>query len=338
MGSIDWNSEEIPLSEILSAMLSGVEEYNLRYTDVIDANPLERTLADMVNRVSMTKPNLINLITLERLGIVGNRLVKLWHLCEDNQVYFEKTVGYMTGTALSKCFTEDEVTNNMHLESPVSFIPNDEIVPYFPELFSKFQDNYDEMLYVLRSDFVKRYNEQASISDVVIPLLPMPEKPEEEEYSLDKKTRVNPARLYFGLVTRDLSGGVLGINMQVYGLFECGPNVMKVADKLFYTLRDLEDGTYIVVDDEGKKVDWDQPVDFEGESLLPTKQVVTLSVGPLKNIIKDAIEHGMENPVIKKYKDMLINGASVLECDEMLSDLSHLYQDLYGSLDNKKEL
>lgn len=337
MGTIDWHSDSIALSEILSGMLSGVEEYSLRYTEVIEANPLEKALADMANRVSMTKPSLINLMNLDKLGIVGNRLVKLWHLCEDNQNYFDKTVGYMTGTTLSKCFTEDEVINNMHLESPVAFIPNDEIVPYFPELFSKYQDNYDELLYILRTNFVKRYNEQASKSDVVIPLLPMPLKPQEDEL-LDKKTRVNPARLYFGIVTRDLSGGVLGINMKEYGLFECGPNVMKIGDKLFYSLRDLYDGSYVVVDDEGNKVDWEMPVDFEGESLLPTKQVVTLSVGPLKNIIKDAVEHAMDYPVVKKYKDMLINGASVEECEEMLSDLSHLYQDLYGALDNKKEL
>lgn len=104
MAEIDWDKDNINYSEILKGMLSGVEEYEYRYNDTVEANELESALFDMINRVSITKPALLNVIALDRMGIVGNKLVKLWHLCEENQEYFEKTVGYMTGTTLSRCF------------------------------------------------------------------------------------------------------------------------------------------------------------------------------------------------------------------------------------------
>lgn len=334
MAEIDWDKDNINYSEILKGMLSGVEEYEYRYNESVEANELESVLFDMINRVSITKPALLNVIALDRMGIVGNKLVKLWHLCEENQEYFEKTVGYMTGTTLSRCFTKDEVIANMNLDEPIEFIPNDPIIPNFQELHSFNPDKYDEIIYALRKNFVRRYNERVSSANVV---LPMPEEPK-DDILLDKKTRVNPARLYFGIVTRDLSGGVLGINMQTYGLFECSPNIMKIGDKIYYPLRDLEDGSLVMVDEAGKKLDFNEEIDFDGEFILPTKQVVSLEVGPLKHIIKDAIEHGVENEVIGKYKDMLINGANVEECDELLKDLASVYQFLYGGLIREKGL
>ena len=347
MGNVNW-SDENSLGEILSGLLADVSDSYYVYTEHVSENPLELALYNMTNRITTKRPNLISVITLDHYGITGDTLVKLWEMCKEDADYFEKVVSYITGTSLSKCFTRDEVLNNMQLDEPISFVPDDAAVPFFGELVinnGKIDvEKVDDIIFALRSTLVKKYNDKVHAEGLNMPILPLPKREEKKE--LDGNIRVNASRLYFGKVTRDLTGGVLGISMETWGLFESSPNVMKIGGRLYYTLRDLEDGSFVMVDDEGKKLDWDTPVDVNGKktlpadlattTMLPSKEIINLSVGPLKNIVKDAIEREIENEVLKRYREMLRSGATVSECNSLLKDLAKVYETLYGGIGKNK--
>lgn len=335
MSSIDWNSDNVFMGDILKGLLDGVTDENYAYNEDVGENELESVLYQIINRISVNKPNLVSIMNLDRMGITGDKLVKLWKMCDEDQEYFERTITYVTGTILSKCYSVEEVQSNMNLDDPIPFIPKDDIIPFFPDLISKDIDLGSKIIFSLRTTLVKKYNSRIKGSD--LPRLSLPEKlPENSKLSED--TVINPPKLYFGKVTRDLTGGVLGFNMESFGLFEGVPNILKMGDKVYYPLKDLEDGTFVMVDEEGVKVDWDQPIEVEGVSMLPTKEVMRLSVGPLKEIIKDAIDHGIENDSIQKYDNMLKYGANLKQCNEILRGLADIYSELYGGIDKKKGL
>lgn len=347
MGNVNW-SDENSMGEVLSGLLANVSDSYYAYTDDVESNPLELALFNMTNRISTKRPNLISIITLDHYGITGDKLVKLWEMCNEDAEYFEKTLSYVTGTSLSKCFTRDEVVNNMDLDEPILFIPDDDVVPFFGELAVNSGkvdiEKVDEIIYALRTTLVKKYNELVQRDELDMPILPLPKKEEKEK--LDGNIEVNASRLYFGKVMRDLTGGVLGISMETWGLFESSPNVMKIGGRLYYTLRDLEDGSFVMVDENGKKLDWNTPIEVNGEAtlpadlalttMLPSKEIINLSVGPLKNIVKDAIEQGIENEALKRYREMLRGGATVSKCNDLLKDLAKVYEILYGGIGKNK--
>ncbi len=349
MGNVNWRDEN-SLGEILGGLLAGVTDSYYAYTEDIESNPIELALYNMTNRISTNRPNLISVITLDNYGITGDNLVKLWEMCGEKEDYFEKLISYITGTSLSKCFSRDEVVNNMELDDPIPFIPDDDMVPYYGDLVFKTgkndPDQVEDIIFALRTNLVKKYNDKVQTEDLVMPVLPLPKR--EEKNELNGNIQVNAGRLYFGKVTRDLTGGVLGISMETWGLFEASPNVMKIGGKLYYTLRDLEDGSFVMVDEDGKKLDWNTPIEVNGKetlpadlamtTMLPSKEVMNLSVGPLKLIVKDAIEHSIENDSIKKYREMLRDGSTVSECNSMLKDLADIYGILYGGIEKNKEM
>ncbi|MBO5475070.1 MAG: hypothetical protein J5982_01030 [Bacilli bacterium] len=334
MGSIDWNSDSVYIGDILKSLLDGVTDEYYAYNENIEENRLESALYQIINCISVSKPNLVSIMNLDRMGIIGDKLVKLWKLCDEDQEYFEKTITYITGTTLSKCYSVEEIQYNMNLDNPIPFIPKDDIVPFFSDLLRTDIDLGSKIVFSLRTDLVKKYNSRIKGSD--LPRLSLPEKLPNESI-LSEDVIVNPAKLYFGKVTRDLTGGVLGLKFESFGMFEGLPNIMKVGDKIYYPLKDLEDGTFVMVDDDGVKVDWNQPIEVEGNSLLPTKEVMMLSVGPLKEIIKDAKDHCIESEIIQKYENMLKYGANLKQCNEVLKGLTSIYSALYGGIDKKRD-
>ncbi len=168
MSRIDWDAEEANTRDILKGMLEGITDARYCYTENVQANPLEESLFNMVTRISTSKPNLVSVISLDGLGIVGNDLVKLWGLCKEKNDYFEKTVTYITGTILSKCFTRDEVVSNLKLDRPIPFIPDDEMVPFFADLIRINRADAERIILALRSCLVRNYN--ARVLDNVLDL------------------------------------------------------------------------------------------------------------------------------------------------------------------------
>lgn len=335
MSSIDWNSDNVYIGNILKGMLDGTTDKDYVYSENIEDNELEYVLYQIVNRISVSKPNLVSIMNLDRMGITGDKLVKLWKMCDEDQEYFEKTITYITGTILSKCYSVEEVQYNMNLDNPIPFIPKSDTVTFFPDLISSDIDLSSKIIFSLRTNLVKNYNRM--IKDTNLPRLALPKKMIDKN-KLSEDMIVNPSKIYFGKVTRDFTGGVLGINMETYGMFEGTSNVIKLGNKICHPLKDLEDGSFVMVDEDGLKVDWDEPVEINGISLLPTKQVMRLSVGPVREIIKDAIDHGIENEAIEKYEDMLNNGAKLKQCNEILKGLADIYSALYGGIDRGKDL
>lgn len=335
MSAINWDSENIFLGDILKGLLDGVTDEHYAYNEVVEENELEYVLYQIIDRISVNKPNLVSIINLDGMGITGDKLVKLWKMCDEDQEYFEKTITYVTGSILSKCFSVEEVQSNMNLDDPIPFIPKNDVVTYFYDLIKTDIDLSREIIFALRTKLVNDYNNRVKESN--LPRLALPEK-QLDEPKINEETVVNPSRLYFGKATRDLTGGVLGFNMETFGLFEGEAHVIKMGDKVYYPLKDLEDGTFVMVDEDGVKVSWDQPIEVDGISLLPTKEVMRLSVGPVKDIIVDAIDHGIENDAIKKYDYMLKHGANLKQCNEMLVGLSSIYSALYGGIGKRKDL
>ncbi len=119
MSLIDWNSDNIYIRNILNGMLDGATDEDYAY------NKLVYVLYQIINRISVDKPNLVSIMNFDRMDITGDKLVKLWKMCDEDQEYFEKTISYITGTLLSKCYSVEEVQCNMNLDNPIPFIPKD---------------------------------------------------------------------------------------------------------------------------------------------------------------------------------------------------------------------
>ena len=339
MSKIDWDSDTLSVSDILEGFMDGIEEENYAYTSDIESNLLESVLYEIITEQSFKEINIVNLRKLDNYGIVGNNLLKLWYMCKEKPKYFKKTVSYITGTTLDRCFKADEIIKNMSLKQPIPFIPDDESVVHFYDLSGMRQEigneKVDEIIYILRSNLVREYNRYVSFYNLENGLLEEPTRPILDNSDLPNDYLLDIRRLYFGLNIIDMSGGVLGINMQSYGLFERCNQVIKIGDKVLYPLKKIPSGDVILIDDEGKKFDIDEEIVIDGVSILPTKKFVYLSVSPIKTIIDDAKERGMSYSIIDIYDNKNFydqRDISVGKCMELLSELTDMYQRLYGKL------
>ena len=341
MSKIDWNSDSLSIRAILEGLMDGIEEERYAYTSDIDSNMLESVLYEAITEQSLKEINIVNLIKLDNYGITGNNLLKLWYMCKENSDYFKKTVSYITGTMLDRCFKNEEIIKNMDLKQPISFIPDDESIIPFYELSRMRQEigneKVDEIIFILRSNLVRDYNRYVRFYNLANELLEEPERPVLENTDLPDDEELDISRLYFGLNTVDMSGGVLGINMQSYSMFERSNQTIKIGEKTLYPLKEIPSGEVVLIDDEGKKFEMDEEIVVDGISILPTKKFIYLSVCPIKTIIEDAKERGMSYPLIDIYDSKIFydrRDISVSESMSMFSDLTDMYQRLYGGLGN----
>lgn len=164
MGVIDWEKEEHTYEEILRHFLDGVKDPNYAFSKDLMENNLENVIYGMIDTANCFDANIMNLEELDKMGITGDVLVKLWKLCKCNQAYFKKTVGYITGTYLSKAFTAEEILANLGLKDPYPFIPDQKDFIDFPTLSMKrsreeiTSEEYDSFITSLRQELIKKYN------------------------------------------------------------------------------------------------------------------------------------------------------------------------------------
>ncbi|MCX4248598.1 MAG: hypothetical protein OSJ65_02400 [Bacilli bacterium] len=164
MSVIDWEQDEHTYEEILRHFLEDVEDTEYAFKKDLMANTLENVIYGMIDAANYFDANIMNLEELDKLGITGNTLVKLWKLCKCNPAYFKKTVGYITGTYLSKAFTVEEILSNLRLKEPYPFIPDKKDFIDFPTLSMKrsreeiTEEEYDGVINSLRSELIRKYN------------------------------------------------------------------------------------------------------------------------------------------------------------------------------------
>lgn len=164
MSVIDWEQDEHTYEEILRHFLEDVEDTEYAFKKDLMANTLENVIYGMIDAANYFDANIMNLEELDKLGITGNTLVKLWKLCKCNPAYFKKTVGYITGTYLSKAFTVEEILSNLRLKEPYPFIPDKKDFIDFPTLSMKrsreeiTEEEYDGAINSLRSELIRKYN------------------------------------------------------------------------------------------------------------------------------------------------------------------------------------
>lgn len=165
MSVFDWEREEHTYEEILKHFFDGVSETKYRFNKDIYKNGLERAIYSMIDSMSSEEVNVMNLEELDKLGITGNKLVKLWELCKCNEEYFKKTVGYITGTYLSKAFSAEEVLANLSLKFPYQFVPEDRSFETFQKLMIRnhsgemTDDEFEQIIFDIRTSLVKKYND-----------------------------------------------------------------------------------------------------------------------------------------------------------------------------------
>lgn len=164
MAVLDWEVEEHTYEEILFHFLDGGTNSKYTFEKEIDKNELEKAIYGMIDTVSSEESNIMNLEELDKIGVTGDLLIKLWELCKCNSEYFRKTIGYITGTFLSKAFTSEEVLANLSLDEPFEFIPNDHRLDSFQTLSLRMNrgelpvNEYESIIFGLRNSLVKRYN------------------------------------------------------------------------------------------------------------------------------------------------------------------------------------
>lgn len=341
MATIDWNSNSLRVKDILEGFLAGIID-----VPVEEATKVKNSLARAIYEIAMTTAiedtHLIDLVSLDEYGIVGKTLEKLWNLCEKDKDYFKKTVSYISGNIMLKCFSQYEIVENLALDKPIPFIPNNEAVHNFHELVhyndAESLQDIKKIIYSLRLNLVSKINE-ARKDDVDFTSLPEPIYNEEEETpEMAGNIPVHGEQLYFGLNTLDLTGGVLGINCQFYGLFERSLNTVKMNGKSYYILREIPSGEISVIDEYGQLQNIEEPVEYNGNSLLPSKKYVQLQIASLRTILKDANKQFIQTPIVEKCADITKSMSTVEECKKIIPELVDLYSTLYGGLDNNKKL
>ena len=100
MGAIDWDRDDLTYDIILEGLLGGIEEEPYSYKGKIEDNPLAEIIFNAINSHDYHDLNVVSFINLDQADIRGNKLLKLWNLCNEDRDYFKKTISYITGTML----------------------------------------------------------------------------------------------------------------------------------------------------------------------------------------------------------------------------------------------
>lgn len=343
MARLDWmNDRELTSGKVLQMFLTNVSDEEYEFSTKVSPNSLEYALYEII--IGTTEDSdgvsILDLMTLDELDIVGDTLVKLWKLCEKDKEYFKKTISYVTGGMLRKVFTEDEIRKNLELEKPIPFIPKSDEAPFLFKL-SPYKDKelYDKLIFTLRKTLVMEYNKAIkALNDDNFKELPLPELAKKEEApSIPAETLLNINDLYFGHVIIDLTGGVLGINMTTYGLFEKQKNIVKVDERVCYVVRSIPDGDYSIIDEFGNLVEHNQEVEVNGVSILPTKSVQSLAIAKVTKYLREAEEKNVCEDIVRKYRNRLSDSLTVANYKTLLDDMMQIHINLYGGLENNQK-
>lgn len=271
MNKINWNSDDLTEVEIVDVFLDSVTESD-------DYAILKKFLVDAVlENDPINDVYIFHLMRLDYLDIRGEKLVKLWNLCYKDMDYFKRTIGYIVGRVIVSCFSEEEVRANLDLENPLPFISKN-FNYTFSELCAlrpKFgNEAFDEFICEIRKNFVREYNKKATFYDLGKKLLDMPEFKRVDLPSLPNEKTVDIRNLYFGGHDINLTGDGLGINMQTYALYEKGINSLVVYGEKLYPLMEIPTGEFVLIDENGEKIEVNHEVEIEGVSILPTKRLL----------------------------------------------------------------
>ena len=344
MARLDWmNGKGITVEKVLKMFLENVSNENYAFSETVKDDTLEMALYEIIvgtNNEIANGVSIVSLMMLDELDIVGDTLVKLWELCEKDKEFFKKTISYVTGTMLRKVFTEEEIRKNLALEKPIPFIPKSDEVPFLFKL-SPYKDKelYDKLIFTLRKTLVMEYNKRIrEVNDNNLKELPLPELVKKEDIpSMPEETILNINDLYFGLVTIDLTGGVLGINMSTYGLFEKQKNMVKVDGKICYVVRTIPEGEYSIMDEFGNLVEHNQEIEVDGVSILPTKSVQSLAIAKVTKYLREAEERDICKDIVGRYNDQMGDLLTVANYKTLLDDMTQIHINLYGGLENNQK-
>lgn len=343
MARLDWmNDKDLTSGKVLQMFLSSVSDEQCKYSEKASPNSLEYALYEII--IGTTESNdgvsILDLMMLDELDIVGDTLVKLWELCEKDKDYFKKTISYITGNMLRKVFTEDEIRNNLALEKPIPFIPKSDEVPFLFKLSPyKDKESYDKLIFALRKNLVIEYNKKVrETNNHNLIKLPLPELVKKDDKpSIPDETILNLNDLYFGQVIIDLTGGVLGLNMSTYGIFEKQKNMVKVDGKVCYVVRSIPEGEYSIMDEFGNLVEHNQQIEVAGVSILPTKAVQSLAIAKVTKYLREAEERDVCKNIVRKYNDQMGNLLTVANYKTLLDDMTQIHINLYGGLENNQK-
>lgn len=347
MTKIDWmGNESLTISDILYAFLGEVTDESLVFNGGLDNNPLAKSLYDICMNDFLSKgATTTDLMKLDQMGIIGDTLVKLWYLCNEDSAYFTIVITYLSGGMFESVFTEEEIKKNLALEHPVPFVPySDDIIDFKSIRYGEHKEYVEPLKRALRASLIKNYNnelrkENVNNFDESMLLSMQSEETKEVSPAMDEDTLIDISNLYFGETVKDITGGVLGISMNSYSFFERDKNVIKVGERKLFPLKELPSGEYILIDRYGT---YALPKELSDEpimGILPNKMVENANVVNIFNIIGEACDACIDMELIEKYAT-LINDRKMVPLKEVMSwasDFIKLYSELYGDLGTKKK-
>lgn len=279
MRKINWMADSLNVRDIIDLFIDGDQALSTdkEFFDVI--------LSLLINDNLSHRANILDLICLDEYDIRGELLKKLWELTDKNQDNFNLTISF-----LRNCFTQTEIMNNLSLEKPVEFISNS-LLEEARGIFDNgiYSCDNDKFLEQLKIEFFDRFNQELDREGLSLEHMEFVKTSTQDVASMDPDEELNLKKLYYGIASYDLSGGVLGLNMTHGAWFEQQDQSWKFGDEVFLVFREIPSGEYVLFDQNGVIHELDEEKTIsDGITILSTNKVRSAKITRVGNIVRDS--------------------------------------------------
>jgi len=366
MAKFDFFNKSYNLKEIIDGYMNGsLDNFkgDEEFLDFLISYTLGDNLEgpDADNYKEYAKYNgLLSIALLDQYDMLGETLYKIYEICNKDKMNFIRVCHHIGEYTIRHTFNRETIEVNLKLSHPVEFV-DDSIVladgtkPVYdydngiidPYHMLKNVKKADEYEWELERSLRHRINESIKANGDDIELLEEMVsfaenekiKKETEEAKLVKDDyEISINNLYFGKQTLDVSGGILGINMECISWFE-DTNVGILNYKI---LRSVPDGDYCMVDSQGNIHIPEEVVSKGNAKIGPNSPIRKVQIASVSNLFESEIEKLEEDPInneedlynLKGVYELLQQRGSIAvgELNKYYSVIRAMYESCFGEM------
>lgn len=351
MPKIDYTEREYGLDEIIEAYTDGSLDNFKGDQDFLDFL-ISYAIGDFIEGPDADKyktyaeyDGYLNVMSLDEFGYLGQKLYRLYEICEKDKLKFIEFCTYIGKISLSRMIDKKLVDKNLELKEPVPFIDKSiilsngrkpivdikEKIPFKELTFDEkceYEHEINRSLSSRINESIKRNNDNVEPVPEMPSYISIKQKEEEEENKkrVPEDYRVNINNLYYGSETYSASGGELGLNMKLVSWFEY--TNMDFLEYHFF--RSIPSGDYCLVDNNGQIHIPKNIINHNNITIGPNTPIRSVNIANIPTILISAIRKLEEEPIVNEAS--ILNLKSLLELLETKNTISVAETKQYGSI------
>lgn len=351
MPKIDYTEREYELDEIIEAYTDGSLDNFKGDQDFLDFL-ISYAIGDYIEGPDADKyktyaeyDGCLNVMSLDEFGYLGQKLYRLYEICEKDKLKFIEFCTYIGKISLNRMRDKKLVDKNLELKEPVPFIDKriilsngrkpvvdiKEIIPFMELTFDEeceYKHEINRSLSSRINESIKRNNDNVEPVPEMPSYISMKQKEEEEENKkrVPENYRVNINNLYYGSETYSASGGELGLNMKLVSWFEY--TNMDFLEYHFF--RSIPSGDYCLVDNNGNIHIPENMINHNNITISPNTPIRSVNIANIPTILISAIRKLEEDPIVNEVS--ILNLKSLLELLETKNTISVADTKQYDSI------